>query len=174
MDFLASQSDYCTPRFIGATLYMAGVVTNLCLYFVFRIPRATSARVLVGAQHSSHFNAHGEIKFAAPATTASPFFHTTTQAARNMATFQRVATVINLYKVARYDWNEAEYNESISAEEKLARRGDFLAAERDLAQLIDTMGSLPPACRKQLNILYYETHSQGRRVAPISYMWPKC
>ncbi|KAJ3520901.1 hypothetical protein NMY22_g12538 [Coprinellus aureogranulatus] len=74
-----------------------------------------------------------------------------------METFQQVATIINLYKVARYAWEAAEDDTTMPADAKLEKQTDLEAAQSDLVEIIDVMEDLPPASRQQLHILYYET-----------------
>lgn len=75
--------------------------------------------------------------------------------------FREVATAIMVCKMARYSWDTAGSNKNLSREEKFSLRRDIWEAEGALAELIESMDSLPPGCRQQLHILYYETHSRG-------------
>ncbi|TEB03969.1 hypothetical protein FA13DRAFT_1723519 [Coprinellus micaceus] len=79
---------------------------------------------------------------------------------KSKATFERLAIVISVYKVARYSWETVEKDEDVSWEERMLKRRNLEDAYRDLLWFIERSRTLPPSSRRQLSILYYETQGQ--------------
>jgi hypothetical protein len=88
---------------------------------------------------------------------------------KSKATFERLAIVISVYKVARYSWETVEKDEDVSWEERMLKRRNLEDAYRDLLWFIERSRTLPPSSRRQLSILYYETQGQGASVYQFRY-----
>lgn len=81
-------------------------------------------------------------------------------------TFQKVATVIGIYKLASHWWEVVKKDPNASKAYKEARLHDLEDAEQMVQELSSGMEELSPASRQQLLILFEEMKRQGMSHMP--------
>lgn len=105
-----------------------------------------------------------------PAREARPSSsESTTQEVR--ATFERVAVVISIYKIARWWWDRVlSRPDSFTPAQKAEKMRDLEDAEGMIQALAEDIENLSAASRQQLFILYNEMHSHGMcSLCKVSY-----
>ena len=76
-------------------------------------------------------------------------------------TFEKVATTINVYKLAKFWSQRLESQPSFPSDRKQSLQSDLKHSENMLLKLVDNLEELPPSSRQQLYILYCELQAQG-------------